>query len=76
MVIRSYFIKYIVLDSRGGGSENGVVGNGIVEKDYTLLISKYIYDKLTDRGIKAYLVRDDDNYISVDDRLNLIKKII
>ena len=67
------FIKYIVLDSRGGGSDNGVSGNGVVEKDYSLLISKYIYDRLNEVGIKAYLLRDDDSDISIDERLDIIR---
>lgn len=66
-------IKYIVLDSRGGGKDNGVVGNGIVEKDYSLLISKYIYDRLNEKGIKAYLLREDDSDISVDKRIETIR---
>lgn len=46
-------IKYIVLDAYGGGNDIGVVGNGIVEKDFSLLISKYIYDRLFEKGDKC-----------------------
>ena len=66
-------IKYIVLDANGGGRENGVSGNGIVEKDYTLLISNYIYNRLNEMGIKAYLTRVDDYDLSVDERVKLIQ---
>ena len=66
-------IKYIVLDANGGGKESGVSGNGIVEKDYTLLISNYIYNRLNEMGIKAYLTRIDDYDLSVDERVKLIQ---
>ena len=67
-------IKYIVLDAYGGGNDIGVVGNGIVEKDFSLLISKYIYDRLFEKGINVYLTRDDDYDLSIDDRVKLIKE--
>ncbi|MBQ7105161.1 MAG: LysM peptidoglycan-binding domain-containing protein [Bacilli bacterium] len=66
-------MKYIVIDASRGGSDNGVVGNNIIEKEYTYLISKYIYDRLNGEGIKAYLTRDGDYNLSVSERVNLIK---
>ena len=66
-------MKYIVIDAGRGGSDNGVVGNNIVEKEYTYLISKYIYDRLNEEGIKTYLTRDGDYNLSVSERVNLIK---
>lgn len=66
-------IKYIVLDASHGGSDSGVSGNGIVEKDYTLLISNYIYNRLNEKGIKAYLTRKGDYDLSIQDRINLIQ---
>ena len=36
----------IVVDAGHGGIDSGAVGNGIIEKDLTLKISKYIYDRL------------------------------
>jgi len=67
------FIKYIILDANAGGSNSGVSGNGIVEKDYTLLISNYIYNRLNESGVKAYLTRLDDSDLSVEERINFIK---
>ena len=66
-------IKYIVLDAWAGGSDSGVSGNGIVEKDYTLLISNYIYNKLNEKGIKAFLTRKSDVDLSVEERIELIQ---
>ena len=68
------FIKYIVLDAWAGGDDYGVSGNGIVEKEYSLLIANYIYNRLNEFGIKAFLTREDDSNLSIEDRLNLIEK--
>lgn len=54
-------------------SSYGVSGNGIIEKDYTLLISKYINDRLNNLGIENFLVRENDEDLSLDDRVNIIK---
>ena len=66
-------IKYIVIDAYGGGNNSGVSGNGIVEKDYSLLISNYIYNRLNEKGIKAYLTRTGDYNLSDEERIKLIK---
>ena len=54
-------------------SSYGVSGNGIIEKDYTLLISKYINNRLNNLGIENFLVRENDEDLSLDDRVNIIK---
>jgi len=66
-------IKYIVLDAWAGGDDSGVSGNGIVEKDYSLLISNYIYNRLNESGIKAFLTRKRDESLSLQDRIDLIQ---
>ena len=33
----------IIIDAAKGGSDTGLKANDIVEKDYNLLISRYIY---------------------------------
>ena len=55
--------KKVVIDAGHGGSDSGTVNNGIVEKDYTLKISKYIADRLTDLGIENSLVRTTDELL-------------
>ena len=49
--------KGAVIDAGHGGSDGGAVGNGIVEKNLTLEISKYIHDRLNELGVKNKLVR-------------------
>lgn len=63
----------VAIDAAAGGTNNGATGNGLVEKDYTLLISKYINDKLNSLGIENFLVRTGDETLSDDQRVNIIK---
>ncbi len=63
----------IVIDPSKGGTDSGNVGNGLVEKDYTLLISEYIYDRLKNLGADVKIIRETDEYISDDDRVQRIK---
>ena len=61
--------KYkIVIDPGHGGSDSGAVGNGIVEKDLTLKISKYMYDRFKELGIPVKITRDDDSTLDPNSR--------
>ena len=62
----------IVIDPSKGRRESGVTGNGIVEKDYNLLISEYIFNRLKSLGADVKIIRTTDEYISEDDRANKI----
>ncbi len=46
----------IVIDSGHGGDDSGAVGNGIVEKDLTLKISNYMFDRLKQLGVPLSLI--------------------
>ncbi len=60
--------KRIVIDSGHGGSDNGTSANGIVEKDLTLQISKYMHERLNDLGIENSMSRTTDETLSPDIR--------
>lgn len=62
----------IVIDSGHGGSDFGASGNGINEKDYTLLISKYMKDRFDELGIPSKLTRDTDETLTPTERVNRI----
>ena len=66
--------KGVVIDAGHGGTDGGAVGNGIVEKELNLKISKYIADRLDALGIENTLVRDTDITINPTERVNLVKK--
>lgn len=63
----------VVIDAYRGGSDTGFNANGIVEKDFNLKISKYIYDRLKELGVNVYLTRDTDKDLNINERSNLIK---
>ena len=67
-------LKGVVIDPGHGGSDSGAVSGSALEKDYTLLISKYIYDRLNELGIPAYLTRDKDVTLNPNDRTNSVLK--
>ena len=50
----------VVIDAGHGGSDPGASGNGIIEKDLNLLISKYMYDRLRELGIPVKMTRTTD----------------
>lgn len=56
--------KKVVIDPGHGGEDPGASANGIIEKDYTLKISQYMADRLTDLGIENALTRESD--VSLD----------
>ena len=62
----------IVLDPGHGGEDGGAIGNGIIEKDLTLKISQYIYDRLRQLGIPVTLTRNTDETLNPTDRVNRI----
>lgn len=55
-----------------GGSDPGSIGNNQYEKDYTLKISKYMYDRLKELGIPVTLTRDADITLTPTERTNKI----
>ena len=58
----------VVIDPGHGGTDSGAVGNNMLEKDYTLLISKYMYDRFKELGIPVTLTRDTDETLSPSER--------
>ena len=60
--------KKVVIDSGHGGSDSGAIGNGIVEKNLTLDISKYMYDRLKELGVPVKLTRNSDVDLPASER--------
>ena len=64
--------KKIVIDASRGGEDIGNTGNNIIEKDFNLEISKYIFNRLKELGLEVSITRDED--VTLDNEAR-IKKI-
>ena len=62
----------IVIDSGHGGTDSGAIGNGMLEKDYTLMISNYLYDRFNELGIPVKMTRTIDETLTPNERVNRI----
>lgn len=65
-------IRKVIIDPGHGGTDSGATGNNLLEKDYNLLISKYMYDRFKELGIPVAITRDSDTTLSPTDRVNTI----
>ena len=57
-------LKGVVVDAGHGGIDSGAVGNGIVEKNLTLDISKYMYDRFRELGVPVSMTRTTDEELT------------
>lgn len=62
----------VVIDSGHGGTDPGASGNGIIEKDLTLEISNYMYERLKNLGIPVKITRTTDETLSPTERVERV----
>lgn len=62
----------VVIDPGHGGTDSGATGNDMLEKNYTLLISEYMYDRFKELGVPVALTRNSDVTLSPTERTNKI----
>lgn len=65
-------VRKVIIDPGHGGTDAGATGNNLLEKDYNLLISKYMYDRFKELGVPVAMTRDSDTTLSPTDRVNTI----
>ena len=65
-------VRKVIIDPGHGCTDAGATGNNLLEKDYNLLISKYMYDRFKQLGIPVAITRDSDTTLSPTDRVNTI----
>jgi len=62
-------LSRIVIDPGHGGKDTGAVGpEGLAEKDVTLDVARRVARALADQGVSVLLTRDDDHFISLEER--------
>lgn len=64
----------IVIDAGHGGKDPGAVSGDMKEKDVTLAVAKKLGRILANRGYKVYLTRDDDRFITLEQRTKMADK--
>ncbi len=67
--------RKVVLDPGHGGYDPGAMYGGHNEKDVTLDITKKVQEYLSKAGIKAYMTRSDDRFLSLSERVEISNSI-
>lgn len=65
--------KTLIIDPGHGGTDPGAQAFGVKEKDWTLKISLYQYERLKELGAKVYLTRNHDKTLDSTRRANMVK---
>lgn len=66
----------VAINAGHGGTDSGAAGNGLLEKNLNLSIAQYMRDELnTYTGVSAYMVRDSDEAVGLQERVNRAKKV-
>ncbi|MGC8770667.1 MAG: N-acetylmuramoyl-L-alanine amidase family protein [Brevinematia bacterium] len=67
----------IIIDPGHGGKDPGGLGvGGLEEKKLVLEFSKILARNLEKQGIKVFLTRNADKYMSLKERIDFVKKIV
>lgn len=68
--------KTVVIDAGHGGTDNGATGTtGTPEKEVTLKTAIHLQDKLDALGAVVVMTREEDEYISLEDRAILANNV-
>jgi len=61
----------VIIDAGHGGEDEGCTGNDILEKDINLTLALALRDKLEERGFEVLLTREDDSYLTLEERVEI-----
>ena len=67
--------KKVVLDAGHGGYDPGALYDGHAEKDITLAITKKTKALLETAGVKVFMTRSEDRFLSLAERVEISKSI-
>ena len=65
-------VRKVIIDPGHGGTDSGATGNNLLEKDYNLLISKYMYDRFKALGVPVKMTRTSDVDLEPNDRPGVV----
>lgn len=64
----------VCLDAGHGGEDCGATSGTRLEKDDNLRLTLLVRDKLEENGVKVYLTRADDTFISLEERCKIANR--
>ena len=64
----------VVLDAGHGGVDGGTQGQGVLEKNLSLAITRRVEKHLATAGVRTVLTRRDDTYVSLEKRIDLANR--
>ena len=65
----------VVLDPMGGGSETGIDGYGITEKELALEVTRQVQRNFSMSNVRLYVTRSEDVDVSSESRANLAEAV-
>lgn len=66
----------VVIDAGHGGKDVGAVRDDVYEKDIDLQICKKLKKHLKGKSFKAYFIREDDSFPSVEERVDFVNELM
>ncbi|MCH5342321.1 MAG: N-acetylmuramoyl-L-alanine amidase [Acetatifactor sp.] len=72
---RDLYDFLVVLDPVGGGSDAGITGYGISEKELALEVARYVQRNFEMSNVRLYLTRTEDVEVSPEERTALAEAI-
>jgi N-acetylmuramoyl-L-alanine amidase len=67
--------KLVVIDAGHGGSAPGAIYKDVVEKELNLDVAQRLNGLLEKKGVKTYMIRDDDSYVANYERAYIANKL-
>ncbi|MDQ7917435.1 N-acetylmuramoyl-L-alanine amidase [Mesonia sp. MT50] len=67
--------KTIVIDAGHGGKDPGNIQENVQEKDFTFQLSNTLREALEEKGYEVILLRENDEYMSLNERIERINEI-
>lgn len=64
----------VCLDAGHGGEDSGATDGERLEKDDNLRLTLLVRDKLQANGIKVYLTREDDTFLTLEERCQIANR--
>lgn len=64
-------VPVVFVDAGHGGADEGCAREGVQEKTVNLAIANLVQDKLAERGYQVIMAREDDTYITKEERVKL-----